>query len=249
MPGSAEPLDEAGARRLVLRAVGALIAFVLAAGVAVVLTEADGGNVVSSDDDGPLVDGERLFSGGPPLAGTEVPAYVVRRKTALARAEGRVVAAVSFSSYVTEAEARQRVKGDGVAVRGLLVAAWGGEPATVTGSLDRWASRERQAAEAEREGLVRMLTDTEDPDFVAQFQADVARLAGLLERLDPRGPAVFGAVVEGDVGVLRALAGRPGVRLVDVAARRLGDAVRVEQLGGIRPEETTRAGDPPHRPL
>lgn len=249
MPGSDEPLDEAGARRLIVRAVAALVAFVLAAGVAVVLNETDDADVVSSGDDGELVDGERLFSGGPPLAGTEIPAYVVRRKAALDRADGRVVAAVSFASYVTEAEARERVKATGTAVRALLVAAWGGGPATVTGSLDRWAARERQAAEAEREGLVRMLTDTEDPEFVAQFQADLARLAGLVERLDPAGPVVFGAVVEGEVGALRQVAGRAGVRLVDVAARRLGDDVRVDQLGGIRPEETTRAGDPPSRPF
>lgn len=247
MPASAEPLDEAGARRLVIRAVGALIAFVLAAGLAVVLNEADGDNVVSSDDDGTLADGERLFSGGAPLAGTEIPAYVVRRKTALARAEGRVVAAVSFTAYTTEAEAREKV--EGTTVRALLAAAPGGGPSTVEGSLDRWAVRERQEAEAEREGLVRMLTDTEDPDFVAQFQADIARLAGLLQRLDAKGPVVFGAVVEGDVPALRAVAGRPGVRLIDVVARRLGGDIDIEQVGGIRPEETTRAGDPPHRPF
>lgn len=247
MPASDEPLDEAGAHRLILRAVAALVVFVLAAGVALVLNEANDADVVSSGDDGELVDGERLFSGGPPLPGTEVPAYVVRRKAALDRLDGRVVAAVSFTSYVTEAEARARA--EGTTVRALLVAAAGGGPATVTGSLDRWAARERQAAEAEREGLVRMLTDTEDPEFVAQFQADLARLAGLLERLDPGGPVVFGAVVEGEVGALRALAGRPGVRLVDVVARRLGADVRVDRLGGIRPEETARAGDPPHRPF
>lgn len=247
MPASDESLDEAGAHRLIVRAVGALVLFVLAAGVAVVLNEADDGDVVSSDDGGALVDGERLYSGGPPLAGTEVPAYVVRRKNALDRVEGRVVAAVSFTSYVTEAAARKRV--EGTTVRALLVAASGGGPATVAGGLDRWASRERQAAEVEREGLERMLTDTEDPEFVAQFQADIARLAGVIERLDPAGPVVFGAVVEGDVGALREVAGRPGVRLVDVAARRLGDEVPVEQLGGIRPEETSRAGDPPHRPF
>lgn len=247
MPASAEPLDDAGARRLVIRAMGALIAFVLAAGVAVVLNEAGGDDVVSSDDGGALADGERLFSGGAPLPGTEIPAYVVRRKTALARAEGRAVAAMSFTSYTTEAEARAKV--EGTTVRALLVAAPGGGPSTVEGSLDRWAVRERQAAEAEREGLVRMLTDTEDPDFVAQFQADIARLAGLLQGLDPKGSVVFGAVVEGDVAALRAVAGRPGVRLVDVVARRLGGDIDIERVGGIRPEETTRAGDPPHRPF
>lgn len=249
MRASDEPLDEAGAHRLIVRAVAALVVFVLAAGVAVVLNEAGDDDVVSSDEDGELVDGERLFSGGSPLAGTEVPAYVVRRKAALDRADGRVVAAVSFASYVTEAEARERVDGAGTAVRALLVATWGGGPTTVTGRLERWAAREREAAEAEREGLVRMLTDTEDPEFVAQFQADIARLAGMIERLDPDGLVVFGAVVEGDVGALRELARRPGVRLVDVVARRLGGDVRVEDVGGIRPEETARAGDPPHRPF
>lgn len=245
MAGSAEPerLEEADARRLVVRAVAALIAFVLAAGVAMALRDAD-----ENDEGGEveLVGGEPVLSGGPPLAGTDVPAYVVRRRTALARMDdGKVVAVVSLSRYETEAEARRLV--DGVLVRALLAAAPGGLPAVVTGGLDRWADQERAAAEQERADLERLAKETDDPAFVAQFQADQARLAGLLGRLDPTGAVVFGVVVEGDVGDLVALSGRTGVRLIDPVARRV-DGDELSRLGGLRPEETAKAGEPPHRP-
>ncbi|HVF73688.1 MAG TPA: hypothetical protein VM938_01460 [Acidimicrobiales bacterium] len=242
MDGSAEPpIDEAGARRMVVRAVAALIAFVLAAGLAVVLRDAD------QDADDVVADAgaEPALAGGPPLAGTDVPGYVVRRRAALARMDGKVVAVVSFSQYVDEPEARRLV--DGVRVRGLLVAAPGGSPSVVTGGLERWAEEERAAAEQERADLERLAKETDDPAFVAQFQADQARLAGLLGRLDPDGAVVFGVVVEGDVGDLVALSGRTGVRLVDPMARGV-DGDELSGLGGLRPEETARAGDPPQRP-
>ena len=245
MPGSAEPepLEEADARRLVVRAVAALIAFVLAAGVAMVLRDAD------DSDDGSVVaqvGGEPVLAGGPLVAGTDVPGYVLRRRAVLDGVEGTVVAAVSFDRYVTEDEARGLVDG-ARRVRALLVAAPGGAPSVVTGTLDRWAQQEREAAEAERADLERLAKATDDPAFVAQFQADQARLAGLLGRLDPKAPVVFGAVVEGDRATLQALAGRPGVRLVDPMARRV-DGDELGRLGGLRPEETAKAGDPPQRP-
>lgn len=246
MAGSAElepALEEADARRLVVRAVAALIAFVLAAGLALVLRDAD-----ERDDGGVVaqVGGEPVLSGGPPLAGTDVPGYVMRRRAVLGGVDGTVVAVVSFDRYVNEEEGRRLV--DGVPrVRALLVAAPGGAPSVVTGGLDRWVEQEREAAEAERADLERLAKETDDPAFVAQFQADQARLSGLVGRLDPTAPIVFGAVVDGDRAALQALAGRPGVRLVDPAARRLdGDELR--GLGGLRPEETAKAGDPPHRP-
>jgi len=238
------PLEEADARRLVVRAVAALIAFVLAAGLAVVLRDADEGD---GDDAGVVaqVGGEPVLSGGPPLAGTDVPGYVVRRRAVLGEVDGTVVAVVSFDRYVAEDEARLLV--DGVRVRGLLVAAPGGSPSVVTGGLDQWADQERATAETERGDLERLAKETDDPAFVAQFQADQARLAALLGRIDPKGPVVFGAVVSGGRAELQAIAGRKGVRLVDPMARRVGDD-ELGRLGGLRPEETAKAGDPPHRP-
>lgn len=245
MADSVEPeaaLEEADARRLVVRAMAALIAFVLAAGLAMVLRDADESD---GDDVAAQVGGEPVLAGGPPLAGTDVPGYVMRRRAALAEVEGAVVAVVSFDGYVAEDEARRLVEGS--RVRALLVAAPGGSPSVVTGALDRWAEQEREAAETERADLERLAKETDDPAFVAQFQADQARLAGLLGRLDPKGPVVFGAVVEGDKAALQAVAGRPGVRLVDPMARRV-DGDELSRLGGLRPEETAKAGEPPHRP-
>nr|MDQ3758132.1 hypothetical protein [Actinomycetota bacterium] len=46
---------------------------------------------------------------------------------------------------------------------------------------------------------------------------------------------------------LRRLAGRSGVRVVDPVSRDTPDDLVV--LAGLRPEETTRAGDPRTRPL
>jgi hypothetical protein len=229
--------------RLVLRALAALVAFVFASGVAVVLTRSDDDSAVV--DDVPVVEGEPAFSGAGPLSGADVPTYVTARTDALSRAEGRVTAVVSFREYAVEREARTSLAR--VDVLGLLVAAPGGVPVVVTGGLDRWAARERADAEAELTNLATMLATTEDPDFRAEFETDMARLTGLLEHLDPRAPIVFGAVVQAQATELRALADRADVRLVDIVSREAPDDLVV--LAGLRPEETERAGTPRTRPL
>lgn len=239
MPGSADAVEE----RLILRAVAALVAFVFASGVAVALTRTDDDAV--GGDDVPSVEGEPLLSGAGPLPGTDVPTYVTARTDALPGVEGRVTAVVSFREYAVEREGRAELAG--VDVLGLLVAAPGGVPVVVTGGLDRWAARERAEAEAELTNLAAMLETTEDPDFRTEFQADMARLTGLLEHLDGRGPVVFGAVVRVHATELRALADRPEVRLVDVVSKEPPDNLVV--LAGLRPEETDRAGTPRTRPL
>jgi hypothetical protein len=251
VPGSGEgdgeaPLGEADARRLVLRALAALIAFVLAGGIAVLLSTADEGSQVPYEGE-PTADGEPLFTGEAPLPGTDVPSYAVQRKATLARVEGRAVAVVSFDRYRTESDARTLL--EGVPVRALLVAPPGGEPAAVVGSLARWAEEARVLAQSERSGLERMAAETEDPAFVAQFKADIDRLTSLLQRLDPRGALVFGAVVEADAEVLRTVGGKGGVRLVDPVDRGWPGNAEAKRYGGFRPEETARAGDPPTRPL
>lgn len=236
MPDSAE-------ERLVLRALAALVAFVFASGVAIVLTRS--ADESAAVDDAPAVEGEPVFSGAGPLPGADVPTYVTARTDALPRAEGRVTAVVSFREYSVEREARASLAG--VDVLGLLVAAPGGVPVVVTGGLDRWAARERAEAEAELTNLATMLETTEDPDFRAEFEADLARLTGLLEHLDPRAPIVFGAVVRVHATELRVLADGADVRLVDVVSREAPDDLVV--LAGLRPEETGRAGTPRTRPL
>lgn len=239
MPASADD-DE----RLVLRAVAALVAFVLAAGVGLLATRLDDGDddVVGTG----VVEDEDRYSGEGAPAGADVPVYVTTRRLALDGMRGRLVATVSFDGYRNEGQARTALVS--AKVRALLVAAPGGRPAAVRGSLAAWARQERADAEVERESLIRVLETTDDPAFVAQYRADVERLSALLDRLEPVGAVVFGAVVEAEADVLRRLAGKSEVRLVDPTAPRMDDA-DVERLVGLRPEETARAGDPPTRPL
>ena len=238
MPASAEGTEE----RLVLRAVAALVAFVFAAGVAVALTrtEADDGAIdVPAADDGPLLVGTG------PLPGASVPKYLARRRAALDRLQGRAVAVVSFDAYRTERDGRALV--EPTDVLGLLVAAPGGAPTVTTQSVSAWTAQERAGAEAERAELTQLRQTSEDPEFAAGFDADIARLGGLLDRLDTASLPVFGAVVAADAGQLRVLASRSGVRLVDPVAREAPDPLTV--LVGLRPEETAEAATPRYRPL
>jgi hypothetical protein len=234
-------VGDSAEERLVLRALAALVAFLFASSTAVVLTRADEGE----STDVPTVRGEPVYAGTGPLPGTDVPTYVVSRTDALPRARGRVTAVVSLRAYATEREAQASLVG--LDVVGLLVAPPGGVPTVVTGGLDRWAARQRAEAEAELTNLASMLETTEDPDFRAEFQADMGRLAGLLEHLDPQGDVVFGVVVVVDAGELPMLAEREDVRLVDVVAE--GEPDDPSVFTGLRPEETARAGDPRTRPL
>lgn len=235
-------MPDSDEERLVLRAVAALIAFVLAAGIAAAVAQLDDAEEVD-----PSVTADvSVFSGDGPPAGADVPTYVTGRRNAFDGRTGRAVAVVSFDGYYDEGDARAALSG--AKVRALLVAAPGGKPIVVRGSLTAWKRQEREDAETERESLLRVIETTDDPAFVAQYQEDVARLTALLGRLEEADDVVFGAVVEADVGGLRRLAGRSEVRLVDLAAPRLDDA-DVERLAGLRPEETARAGDPPTRPL
>lgn len=232
----------AAEERLILRAVGALVAFVLAAGIALALTRS------TQDEDSldvPTITDEPLFVGTGPLPGASVPEYTARRRLALDRLHGRAVAVVSFDAYRTEREGRTLVAA--VGVLGLLVAAPGGGAVVTKGSVAAWAAQERTDAEAERAELEQLRRTAEDPEFAAGFDADVARLGELLARLDPTAPVVFGAVVVADAQQLRALAGRPGVRLVDLVARTAPDPLTV--LVGLRPEETNEAATPRYRPL
>lgn len=224
-------------RRLILRTVAAALAVVAAGSFAVLSTRdrdsESGDQVVESPAD----------AIGPP-AGTPLATYRARRAAALQAVEGRRVAVVSFTRYRDEPEARAALRD--VRVVRLLVAARGGEPAVVTGSLERWVETTARTLAEEREALTAML-DTDDPAFRAQFTEDIRRIDAVRAGLDARGPIVFGAVVEAGGDELRALARTPPVRLVDVGATtKLPDAARTT---GVRPEETIRAGQPRERPL
>lgn len=239
-------LSEEGARRLILTALGALVLFVLCAGVAVAVSRADSGRG-SGGDDGGLVSASQALvgTGTGPLNGADVATYSEGRRRALGEARGRWAAVVSLRDYVTEADfARLYGKLD---VKAKLVATAGGEPELVTGSLSSWAGDARAAAEEERKQLQSMLSSTEDASFKDQFRADIQRLDQLLAALDPAKPVVFGFVVSASADELRALAAKAEIRLVDIFARRVpGD---VSRLRGLRPEETVKAGEPRTRPV
>ena len=242
MAASPDELSDRDARDLVIRAVGAMVLFVLCAGVALVLTRANGDGGGSDDQDTVRSD-QPAVEGTGPLPGTDVASYIARRRAALPRSDGLTVAVVSFTSYRREAEARRSL--DAVQVDALLVAPSSGGPSVVAGDLGRWAAEQRADAESERANLEQMLRDTTDPDFMAQFKADVRRLTALLATLDPTGPIVFGAVVEGSPAALAGLTG-PSVRLVDAVGRHL--PADLSSLHGLRPEETVKAGQPATRP-
>lgn len=242
---SPEELSEEGARRLILMALGALVLFVLCAGVALAISRADANG--EGDDGGGLVSANQALigTGTGPLAGADVATYSEGRRRALAEATGRWAAVVSLRDYVTEADFERRY--GSMDVKAKLVATAGGEPEVVEGSLERWATQARSAAEEERRQLDSMLKTTDDKGFQDQFKADLARLDKLLAALDPAQPVVFGFVVSASSDDLRALAAKAEVRLVDVVARRVPDTLT--RLRGLRPEETVKAADPHTRPV
>ena len=244
MPNSAEhDVDEESARRIVLLALAALIAFVLSAGVALAVSRNDtagenGGEIGSVED-------ALIGTGTGPLAGTDLATYEAGRRRALAEAEGKWAAIVSLRDYMTqEAFAEQFGPYQPDAV---LVAAPGGEPEVVTGDVADWADQARAAAETERKELQSMLETSDDKAFKDQFASDIERIGKLLENLDPAKPLVFGFVVSGSTAELKRLEGRPDVRLVDIVARKVPSSPAY--LRGVRPEETVRAGDPHTRPV
>ena len=181
-----------------------------------------------------------------PVRGAAIGAYVGARNQVLAQAEGTRLAVVSFTRYASEAEARRAV-GD-VKVVSLLVAAPGGQPDTVAGSLDRWAGASRQDALRQRSEIQHLLDSgtVDDPDYLSFYRSEVARFTRVAQSIDPSRPLVFALVVSAPAAELRNMAKAPGVRLVDV-----GDSAKATPgaaFTGLRPEETVTAGTPPTRP-
>ena len=180
-----------------------------------------------------------------PVAGVEVGPYLDERKQALAAAAGDRVAVVSFDAYVSEADARAKI--GSLKVDALLAAAPGAHPSTVTTGLDAWAKSQRQADVLERDEIKKLLPTVDDPVFKKFYESEVVRLDNAIESASPTSTVVFGVVVVGPADSLRTLASTAGVRLVDVgdAATSAPGAV----FKGLRPEETTKVGQPATRPV
>lgn len=241
------PTDEQ-LTRLVLRVLAAVATLTLAGGIASAAGRLDERNDAEADARDPsTIVGDLTPQGGiGPLAGTAVAPYVQQRQSALPAVTGTRAAVVSFSTYVTPAAVTEAL--DGLQVVRLLVAVPGGRPveADSTEKLDDLVQRQRAEAQEERKALVELLPTVGDPDFKAQYEADIARLTALLAAPAKISDLVFGAVVVGPAKDLQALATRPGIRLVDA-----GPDEKPPTQGtvtGLRPEETTQANTPETRP-
>ena len=185
-----------------------------------------------------------------PEANAEVGPYLDERRQALVAAAGERAAVVSFDAYLSEVDARAKVGAAQVGpaqVRGLLAAAPGAHPATVTDGLEAWAKTQRQADVVDRDEIRKLLPTVDDPVFKKFYESELVRLDAAIDSASPTAQVVFGMVVVAPAEALRALAATAGVRLVDVgvgATPAPGAAFR-----GLRPEETTKVGQPATRPV
>lgn len=231
--------DERAIERLLLRVVAAVIA-VLIAGAFLALQRGD-----EPATGGPGGAGSGTASGIGPLPGAQLASYARDRQEALASADGAHGAVVSFGRYVTAEVARRAV----APLRPLayLVAAPGGSPSTVV-DVDAWAKEETAAARAEKAELERLLASAtvDQPDFVAQYRADIARLDRLIALADPKGEMVFAVALQGRAQELRDVALNPSVRIVDIGGP--PPLPPMTHVRGLRPEETVTAQQPPARP-
>jgi hypothetical protein len=180
-----------------------------------------------------------------PLPGVDIAGYVQNRRAALAATHDDRVAVVSLAKYVTETQARA-VAGS-LPVIALLVAPPGVAPAIVTTDLATWAKTQTDATRSEQDEIKKLLPTVDDPAFKTFYQSEIDRLGKALKNFAPDGAIVFGVVVRAPATGLQALGARPDVRLVDVGDNAQADPKAV--FRGLRPEEVTKANDPPLRPL
>ncbi|MCU1462164.1 MAG: hypothetical protein JWO37_2239 [Acidimicrobiales bacterium] len=232
--------DVAARRTLVLLGL-ALVVVLLGAGLLVVAKHRhdDSGRRVAGPLPGAAAGGRPTDIG--PTVNTELAPFVAARQQALASATGTRLAVVSLARYATEAEARHAVAP--VPVVALVVAAPGGGPSVVRGSLADWAGRQRDQAKADFADVHTIVCSksVDDPEFTSFYGTEEQRLLAL-ESADGGSPVVFGVVVRAPVADLQSLAKAPGIRLVDVGRDGQFDAAAAYL--GLRPEEVSVAGQP-----
>lgn len=180
-----------------------------------------------------------------PQSGVDLAAYIPNRRAALAAARDDRVAVVSLVKYSTEAQARAVVGSTPVVA--LLVAPPGVGPEVVTTDLATWAKTHTAATQSEQDEIKKLLPTVDDPAFKTFYQSEIDRLTKALKNFAPDGAIVFGVVVRAPAAALQALGARADVRLVDVGDKAQADPKAT--FRGLRPEETTKANDPPLRPL
>ena len=180
-----------------------------------------------------------------PVAGTSVASYIGDRKLALASAQGERVAVVSLPAYVTEVDAKAAI--GSLQVVGLIVAAPGANPVTVTTGLDVWAKEQAEADVIERNEIKSLIPTVDDPAFKKFYESEVVRLDKAIADVSPTSPVVFAVIVRGPAPDLQAVGAKPGIRLVDVGLT--SQTTPDTAFRGLRPEETDKAGLPPNRPV
>ena len=161
--------------------------------------------------------GARPTDIGPPV-NTEIAAYIGQRGEALASAAGTRLAVVSLARYATEAEARRAIAP--VTEVALVVAAPGGMPSVIRGSLGDWAKRQRAQARTDFDDVHALVCSksVDDPDFTTFYATEEQRLLVLQS------------------------AKASGIRLVDVGGNATFDDEAAYR--GLRPEEVNVAGHP-----
>lgn len=185
-------------------------------------------------------------------AGSDVARYIDQSKSDLDTLEADLsprVAVISLDSYVSEIDARKAV--GPTEITGFMVAAPGGTPTLVTDGLAAWSKRQRQADVEQRDAIAALIpTSANDPEYLAFYKKEVARLDRVIGRESATSAVVFAAVVKATPKDLVALVSRPGIRLVDVGPVVNGDPlVGSSSWRGLRPEEKNTAGDPMIRPV
>ena len=246
-------LDARAARRTVRFFAVAVFVLVVGAVFAFTVTrERDGGSGRTSGQTGTTsaaAAAAAVASIGPG-PGAEVGPYLDERRPVLAAAAGERAAVVSFDTYLSEADARAKVGSAQITpaqVDALLAAAPGGHPSTVDDGLEAWAKSQRQTDTVDRDEIRKLLPTVDDPVFKRFYESELVRLDAAIESASPTSTVVFGMVVVAPADALRALAATAGVRLVDVGdgAAPADDAI----FRGLRPEETTKVGQPATRPV
>ena len=243
MPGSSDADaagDVAARRTLLLLAVAVIVVLFAAALLAIAEHRRDHAGRRATDVLPDAAVGARPTDIGPPV-NTEIAAYIGQRGEALASATGTRLAVVSLARYATEAEARRAIAP--VTEVALVVAAPGGMPSVVRGSLGDWAKRQRAQARTDFDDVHALVCSksVDDPDFTTFYATEEQRLL-VLQSADGGSAVVFGLVVKAPAGDLRELAKAPGIRLVDVGGNATFDADAAYRA--LRPEEVNVAGHP-----
>ena len=250
LPPHERAASDARAARRTVRFFGVAI-FVLVVGAVFAFTVTrEGDNESAARSGGPAttdaVTGAADDDAIGPLAGADVGAYLEARKLALTTATGDLVAVVSLDAYASESDARAKL--GSAKVQALLAAAPGAHPSVVTNGLEEWAKSQRKADEIERDEIRKLLpTVTNDPAFKQFYESELVRLDAAIESVSPTSAVVFGVVVRGSAEALKALSATAGVRLVDVGRVPSDDSDA--SYRGLRPEETTKVGQPGTRPV